>query len=289
MDKAQKKKGAKRDVLYINEANGLSKEDWLTLQIRTKEKIFIDYNPSEYFWVNELILEKDPEKFDLIHSTYLDNADFLPAEQIADIENLINVDSYWYNVYVLGILATMKGKIYDNCKKITLEEYEAIQADEIFYGLDWGYEHYSVIVEIKWANEQVYERCLWMKTKKHVEDMIQFCDESGIDQSCDMYPDPAVPPNINKFENAGYNMRRVDKDVKSGIAYCQSLKRNIVDDKESIDSQIYVRQMDRYKLKQTNDGKVMDGVPVKLDDDGPDASRYALYNHLKKMFNPFNI
>src|SRR5882672_4706359 len=34
LDRAQKKRGSKRNILYINEANGLTLEDWIQLSIR---------------------------------------------------------------------------------------------------------------------------------------------------------------------------------------------------------------------------------------------------------------
>jgi hypothetical protein len=53
IDDAQKRRGTKRNILYINEANELSWEDFFQLQIRTTDQIFMDFNPSEFFWYNE--------------------------------------------------------------------------------------------------------------------------------------------------------------------------------------------------------------------------------------------
>jgi phage terminase large subunit len=101
LDKAQKRRGSKRDLLYINEANGITLEDWIQLNIRLTGQVYLDFNPSEYFWLNEHILEKRND-FEFIKSTYKDNYDFLEPKQIREIERLIEIDDYYYQVYVLG-------------------------------------------------------------------------------------------------------------------------------------------------------------------------------------------
>ena len=56
LDQPQKKRGAKRDKLFINEANDLTYEDWTQLRLRTKGVIYIDYNPSdEFHWIYEKV------------------------------------------------------------------------------------------------------------------------------------------------------------------------------------------------------------------------------------------
>ena len=46
LDEPQKIRGRKRDLLFINEANELTYEDFFQLNIRTTERIIIDYNPT---------------------------------------------------------------------------------------------------------------------------------------------------------------------------------------------------------------------------------------------------
>ncbi|MFQ5786722.1 MAG: phage terminase large subunit, partial [Thermodesulfobacteriota bacterium] len=76
MDKAEKKKGSRRDYLYCNEVIDLNKEDWFQLSVRTRKKIYVDFNPTEMdSWIYDIILSrKDCNK---IHCTYQDNWDFL--------------------------------------------------------------------------------------------------------------------------------------------------------------------------------------------------------------------
>jgi phage terminase large subunit len=54
VDQAQKIRGRKRNILFINEANEINYEEFFQLDIRTTERVIIDYNPSEDFWVEDL-------------------------------------------------------------------------------------------------------------------------------------------------------------------------------------------------------------------------------------------
>ncbi len=277
LDKAQKKRGAKRHILYVNECNGITLEDRVQLTMRLEEQAFVDFNPSEYFWLNEHVIEKRSD-FAFIKSTYLDNYDFLPLKQIREIENLINIDDFYYKVYVLGILAVMKGKIYTKVGFIDEEEYDLIDYDDIFYGIDWGYEHAMVLIEIKYAQEKVYEKELFFETMKFDDDLIAFMLEIGISMNADIYYDPAYPASGKKLREAGFNASKAKKDVRDGVRFCQSLPTYIC--KTSTN---YIRQINKYKWKQNADGKIFEGEPVKIDDDGPDASRYGKYTHLKRL------
>lgn len=281
LDKAQKKRGSKRNILYINEANGLTIEDFIQLSMRCEDQIYIDFNPSEYFWVNEHIMEKRADDFDFIHSTYLDNYDFLTYDQIKDIENLINIDEYYYRVYVLGELAIMKGKIYKNYRLIEPQEYDDLFEDEKFYGLDFGYEHATSLMEIKYCAEQVYEREIYHEVHKLDDDLLRWMLERNISQTNPIYADPAMASSIRKLRDNGFNVHLAKKDVRDGIRFCQSLKRNIC--KSSIH---HIKSMNQYKFKQTSDGLVIE-EPVKINDDSCDAQRYGEFTHLRKKIMSF--
>lgn len=283
LDRAQKKRGAYRDILYCNEANGLTLEDWVQLSVRCKGQIYYDYNPSEYFWLNEHVEEKDPSLVDIIHSTYLDNYDFLPTDQIAQIENLINIDDFYYKVYVLGIIAIMKGKIYDGYVLIEDEEYDNLYEDETFYGLDFGWDHATSLMEVKTANGWVYERERYHESHKHDEDLIQWMEEHEIDKGHPIYADPANASAVRKIKAAGYNIHLAKKDVRDGLRFCQSLKRKICRS-----STTYVKSIGKYKFKQTSDGVIIE-EPVKIDDDNMDAMRYAEFTHLRRQISPIMI
>lgn len=44
--------GARRDVLYVNEANRITWETFIQLEVRTRYKVIIDFNPVNEFWAH---------------------------------------------------------------------------------------------------------------------------------------------------------------------------------------------------------------------------------------------
>jgi phage terminase large subunit len=286
LDSALKKRGQGRDILFINECNSFSYEDWIQLSMRTREQIYLDYNPSEYFWLDEHIIEQRKGEYYVIHSTYLDNYDFLPSEQINEIENLISAgDQYYIDVYVKGILGTFKGKIYTNYETVSVADYDDITQCEMWYGLDFGYEHNMVLMEFKYWQEKVYIRELFSESGKRVADhLIPFMEKKGIAYSDEIYCDSAMPGEIDKLRDAGFNARKADKSVEAGIRFCQQIKMYIC-----ADSKKTLKYIQKYKWKQDPDGKIYEGKPVKVDDDEMDAMRYGMYTHLKNRIRRFGI
>ena len=73
LDQPTKVRGRKRDLLYVNEANELFWEDWQQLVFRTKEKIIIDYNPSdEFHWIYDKVKTREDALYQLLKLIILD-------------------------------------------------------------------------------------------------------------------------------------------------------------------------------------------------------------------------
>jgi len=83
-DQPHKLRGARRDILFLNEANNISKDAFDQLEVRTKSKIFIDFNPTHEFWGHE-VAKRDDASFDV--STYRDNP-FLDGRIIKRLETI---------------------------------------------------------------------------------------------------------------------------------------------------------------------------------------------------------
>jgi len=109
IDDAQKRRGTKRDILFVNEVNELSWEDFFQLNIRTTQQVFMDFNPSETFWYNDQIQHRNDVT--TIHSTYKDNP-YLNEDQINEIERLQHTDLQYYQIYALGEFAGQVDLIY---------------------------------------------------------------------------------------------------------------------------------------------------------------------------------
>tara|TARA_R110002020_G_scaffold240377_1_gene453242 strand:+ start:16170 stop:17327 length:1158 start_codon:yes stop_codon:yes gene_type:complete len=162
VDDGSKLRGARRDILYCNEVNNISFEAFNELSIRTKKEIFLDYNPSNEFWVHEN-LQNDPDA-EMIILTYKDN-DALDKRIVKEIEKArekAKTSDYWANwwkVYGLGQIGSLQGAVFTNYKVIDRIPEEA---KLIGLGVDFGYTNDpTAIVEVyKWNDQRViHEIC----------------------------------------------------------------------------------------------------------------------------------
>lgn len=108
-------RGPRRDVLFVNEANGLNYETFDQLATRTRDFVIIDYNPSAKFWAHEELVEKKPERTTFLTLTYEDN-EALSTQERENIESRKPKEgeepSNWWIVYGLGQIGTLEGNIY---------------------------------------------------------------------------------------------------------------------------------------------------------------------------------
>lgn len=124
LDDPQKKRGSKRNYLWLNEANEADYESFKQLNMRTTDQTFLDYNPSfNKHWIIDYIINGNDCTF--IKSTYKDNP-FLEQSIIDQIENLKNYDVNDYKIYALGELAEASGLLF---RSIYYSEYEYMPSD----------------------------------------------------------------------------------------------------------------------------------------------------------------
>jgi len=271
VDDEQKLRGRKRNILWANEANELSFEEFNQLNFRTTDKLYFDFNPSDtYHWLYDLLLKDESVR---IHSTYKDNQ-FLSENIIKQIQDLINVDEEYYKIYCLGEQATAKSAIYTHQKPFT--EYPD-KIDNTIYGLDFGYNHPTSLVKVSKIENKLYWEEIIYKSYLTSSDLIKLMDDLQISKTTDIVCDYARPEIIEDLRRAGYNPKDAIKNVKEGIDVVKSQELYI--HQNSINLWKEVRA---YKWKTSGD-KVLD-EPVKLNDDGMDAGRYASL-YLKKHYS----
>src|SRR3990167_5164725 len=147
VDQPEKVRGARRERCFINEANNVPFSAFEELEVRTKEFIFIDYNPTNEFWLFTDVLGKRDD-VDYITLSYLDN-EALSREIVASIEARKGRKDWW-TVYGLGQLGSVEGRIYTDWNIIDEIPHEARLER---YGLDFGYSNDpTAIVAIYYYN-----------------------------------------------------------------------------------------------------------------------------------------
>ena len=270
VDDEQKIRGRKRDILYCNEANELDFPEFNQLMLRTSGAVFLDYNPSDTeHWIYDVVLAD--EKSILVKSTYKDNP-FLSKDQIEYIENLINVDVQFYRVYALGERPVSQTRIYTHFKKYVDEP----ASTNVVFGCDFGFNHPSVFIKVIEAGGKYYVQEQVYESKLTTADLIIKLNSLIPDQYRDkpIYCDYARPESIEELKRAGFNAIPADKAVKAGIDYVKSKEVFI-----HLDSVNLWKEVNLYSWKSK--GNIITDEPIKLNDDGLDALRYALYSSKK--------
>lgn len=134
--------GARRDRLFINEANRITKDAFDQLEIRTEQRITLDFNPSNKFWAHDLLKRPD---VDFVKLNYLDNEAL--SENIRKTLELRKGDgtSNWWRVYGLGEIGSLEGNVYEGWIAEDEIPPEAILKR---YGVDFGYKDPTTIVAV---------------------------------------------------------------------------------------------------------------------------------------------
>lgn len=272
---ASKVRGPGRDILFINEANLIPEMAYRQLAMRTKETVFLDYNPADEFsWVYTIA---DSEGSKIIRSNYENNLANLPKEQVDEIEALQYADENLWKVFGLGLRGTSSETIYTHWKTCR----GLPGRGEVFYGQDFGYNVQSGLVKVEVYDGAIYAQQIIYETKLTTGDLIERYKGLGIQHNDEIFCDAAEPKTIEELIRAGYNAKPADKDVTEGIRKVKSIPLYITED--SVD---LMKEARSYKWRTDNNGKVLD-EPVKFHDHLMDALRYAVFTKLTQFeFQP---
>ena len=150
VDQPQKIRGRKRNDLWANEANELSYDDFQQLILRTTGQIYLDLNPSDYHhWIRDKVETRGDTT--VIHSTYKDNP-FLEDETIKEIERLKSTDDNYWRIYGLGEYGIPQSLIITHFQLVD----KLPNRGDVFYGLDFGYNHPLALVKVELYDDNVY-------------------------------------------------------------------------------------------------------------------------------------
>src|SRR5690554_641883 len=277
-DQEDKLRGARRHILYINEANNITFEAYNQLTIRTSEDIYIDFNPSNEFWAHtDVIGDND---VDTITLTYKDN-EALPATIVQDIESkkekakTSNYWDNWWKVYGLGQLGILDGVIFDNWS--TIDKLPS-DAKLIGYGMDFGFTNdpttliacYRLDKEIIW-DELIYET--GMKNK----DIADRMKVLGVHSRDFIVADSAEPKSISEINSRGYKIAPAKKGRDSilfGISILQEYQMKVTSRSTNV-----INELRRYSYDKDKTGKTLNR-PIDQYNHAIDAMRYLAISKL---------
>jgi phage terminase large subunit len=288
IDDPEKIKSSEWNYIWLEEANEFNWNEFIILETRLSGKttddipnqIFFSLNPNdELIWINQkIILNKrysEQNNLTVIHSSYKDNP-FLEKGYINIIEGLEAEDPNYWRIYGLGLWGSLQNIIY---QPYLVETKYPESFDEIIYGLDFGFNNPSALIEIAykdqeiWLTEKIYRTHL---TNQQLIDLMK----DIIPEDCrdrNIYGDTAEPARIEEISGAGFNIAPSDKSVKDGIDYC---KRKVFHTRaENVNLN---KERQSYKWKEDKNGNILD-EPVKFNNHAMDAKRYGVYTHAKSQ------
>lgn len=210
-DNDAKLRGARRDYLYMNEANNMTFHAYTELASRTKKGVYLDWNPVNEFWFHSE-LQNDSD-VDFITVTYEDN-EACPESALNFIlkaKEKAKTSSYWenwYKVYGLGQIGNLEGVIFNNWKTI-----DKLPSDArlLGYGIDFGYTNDpTAIVEVyKWNEHRIVNEICYNKGLSNSQ------IAKYINTKLPCYCDSAEPKSIAELRMYGVNAHAVTKGSDS--------------------------------------------------------------------------
>ncbi len=265
-DQPGKVRGPRRDVLFENECNNIPFETHTQLAIRTKEDIYLDYNPTNEFWVHTEIIPKLDHDFLVL--TYKDNEQLSPS-LVKEIEARRD-NKAWFKVYGLGQLGEIEGQIYKKWKIIDEIPHEA-RLERV--GLDFGYSaDPTAIVDVYYYNggyildEVTYEKGL---SNKAIADILKLKEPKAI-----VIADSAEPKSIDEISGYGITVLPSVKgqgSVNRGISYVQSQQISVT--KASVNG---IKEYRNYIWLVDKNGKILNEEDPRCANHFMSATRYAM-------------
>lgn len=278
-DQPGKVHGPARDILFVNECINISYETYRQLAIRTRETVFLDYNPSYEFWVDEHILPRDEAV--LIQSTYLDN-EFLTPAQVLEIESNRN-DVSWWGTYGLGETGSRQGLVIQNWDIV-----EKMPRDysKRWVGIDFGFTNDPTsIVDIRLSEGELWIDELLYATRYDNPMIADFLSESGIPHHTPIIADSAEPKSIREIRSRGWQVEGADKGKDSidlGLSLLNRYMKHVTQRSTNI-----VREYRNYRWLTDEYGRSTNR-PIDRYNHSIDAQRYVVFTKLYERRSGLN-
>jgi phage terminase large subunit len=272
LDQEQKVRGRKRHILFINEANELTDDDFKQLNQRTEELTIIDYNPStEFGWYYDIQTQDTVKVF---HSTYKDNP-FLPERIKKAIESYKDTDENYWRVFGLGLRGVSKTTIFTNWNYWE-KDFNDFEGEELF-GMDFGFNHPTTLTRTKYNPKEIlFDELLYkseLTSDGIINELNKLKDKGLITYNDKIIADSSRPELIQDIYKAGFNIHGTMKGKRSILRDINFMKRHkLYVTKSSVNM---IKELKSYKWKTDKTGEVLD-EPVKLHDDCIDGVRYSL-------------
>lgn len=274
----QDARSGKRDYLFINECNGISFEVFDALHTRTKNKTFLDYNPSHEFWVHTRVLNNPEYKSRQFISNHWHNP-FCPEKLRQKIEAR-KYDKDWYDVYGRGLTGKIEGLVFRNwhvVDDLPRDDKGEVTAKFIARGMDFGFTNDpTAIIAVYMQNGELYldEECYEVGlTNPLISDKL---DKIGVKRNQEVIADCAEPKSIKELQDLKKWITPSAKgqdSIRNGIDILKRYTINVT--ARSVNLR---KELAAYRWKTKNG--LTDNKPVEFMNHAIDAVRYVALNKL---------
>ena len=275
-DQPDKLRGARRNILYVNECNNIEFDAYYQMAIRTSGDVWLDYNPASTFWVDKEILTQP--NVDFITLTYLDN-EALSDTIVKEIETAKTkalTSTYWANwwqVYGLGQTGSLEGVCITDWKEIDLP----LEARMLCAGMDFGYSNdpTSLVAMYKYNDAYIFDEVIYKKglLNNDISNLLKANELNTI-----IYADSAEPKSIAELNSYGHNVLPVSKGKDSIVYGINLINQN----------KIYVTSRSKNLINElrnyiwlTDKSGVKMNKPIDAYNHAIDAMRYAIMSQLE--------
>lgn len=267
-DDAEKLRGVKSNILFIDEASEQHEESYFQLSIRTTGEIILAFNPtvSPYHWLRNM------DEVEQFRTTYKDNP-YLPDVMIKEIEALEHKNPKYYKIYGLGEYAPNEKAVFNNFQ--ILEDFPTHEL--IGYGMDFGFsQDPTTLIAVHKHHDMLYCRELMYERGLTTNDIVRRLQSLNIGKT-EIWADSAEPRLIEEIYRSGFNIKPVKKgpdSIKFGISVLQNFGL-VVDNK----STHLIDELYGYEYMTDKNGVVLD-KPQGFNDHCIDALRYLAMSRL---------
>jgi phage terminase large subunit len=265
-ESSQDAKNGKRNVLFVNEANGIDYSIFSELDLRTSYRTYIDYNPNAEFWVHEKVLKLPNVAYFI--SNYTHNP-FISESITESIERLQFQDPQLWRVYGLGQTGKIEGLVFDYKIVDSMPQYLNKEA----FGLDFGFTNDpTTLIHCGISDGKIYSREVIYQKGLTNSDINNLLRSNNISKNSIIFADSADPKSIQELKLYGWNIRPADKGPDS-ISYSISLLKQYGTINITKDSINFIKEAKAYKWKEERSGN-RTNQPIDAFNHAWDATRY---------------
>lgn len=175
---SQSSRSGKRDYLFLNEANGIQKDIYEELAVRTTKVIHLDYNAGAECWIHSDVI---PQKNCIRIISNFTNNRFITDNVKAKILAYKLKNKNRWRVFGLGLTGVAEGAIFPDINWIKPEEFpKDIALDNLHFIIDYGYASDPLaLIKVGTYKGEVYARGLLYRTGLRLSQLVAYLHKYG--------------------------------------------------------------------------------------------------------------